>query len=220
MKHEKLIQQLRNQLKNIEQDVLRHDQNLTRQDSKLIQNLERFNSELFHQTGGKLGPCIAQLSRNIDHLERQLKLNLCNDTIMLSCERIQDRFTALMRALGTTRLNLKDAKQTQASKKVSWQRRQQHRHQESGFSWIASSVMQNSHQLYDELNKHLNWAKKIEQKIAQMQLGLEKCPATEKIRLQNEILAMHRRLGKCRQAISYIEERIQLFERPRRDHYR
>ncbi|MCL1036679.1 primosomal replication protein [Shewanella corallii] len=220
MKHQDLIRRLRTQLRSLEQEVLRHDQNLPEKDSKLLKDVERFNHELFHQTGGRLGPCIPQLGKLIGNLEKQLQLGLSADLIRLSCERIQDRFAALKRALATTDVNIKDANQTRDSKRARYMKQQANRHQTSGFDWIASSVMQNSHQLYDELNKHLNWAKRIEQKIAQLNMALDNCPNTDKINLQHEILAMHRRLGKCRQAISYIEDRIQLLERPFKDYNR
>ena len=220
MKQDELIRRLRTQLCSLEQEVLRHDQNLPPQDSKLLQNVERFNHELFIQSGGRLQPCIGQIAKHIDNLERQLKLGLSTEMISLTCERIQDKFVALKRALGTTPLNLKDMRQTRDSKRANYVRKQTGRHQSSGFDWIAASVMQNSHQLYEELNKHLNWAKRIEQKIEELNAGLDNCANADKIKHQQEILAMHRRLGKCRQAISYIEDRIQLLERPFRDYNR
>ena len=66
----------------------------------------------------------------------------------------------------------------------------------------------------------MNWATTFEQKIAEMETKLANCHSTDKIMIQNEILSLHRRLGKCRQAISYIEERIQMFERPHRNNNR
>ena len=212
-----LIKRLRAQLQSLEQEVLRHDQNLPSHDSQLLQNVERFNHQLFNQSGGKLFPCIAQISKHIDNLERQIALGIDMNMIQISCEQIQDRFIALKRAISSTSINVKDAKQVRASKRAYYAKQQAGRHQASGFDWIATSVMQNSHQLYDELNKHLNWSKRIEQKIEQLNLTLDNCADMDKIKLQQEILAMHRRLGKCRQAISYIEDRIQLLERPYRD---
>ena len=209
-----LINKFRSQLQALEQEVLQHDKKLRSEQQKLIQDLERFNHELFIQHGAKLQPCIQQLAKNINDIEKQLTLNMPIETIQYSCERYQNRFTAVKRALSSTGVNIKDARQQKASKKAFWANRQNNQHQSSGFEWIASSVMQNSHQLYDELNKHLNWATRIEQKIAELELNLEKANSRNKITLQNDILSMHRRLGKCRQAITYIEERIQLFERP------
>ncbi|WP_445945629.1 primosomal replication protein [Shewanella sp.] len=214
MNNTQVVANLRAKLAQLEQEVLQHDANIPVSQGKLLQDVERFNNQLFIQQGAKLSPCIEQLKKSINQLEKQLSLKLDAQLITLSCERVQDRFTALKRALNTTNINIKSAEQQKNSKRAFFAKRQQSTHASSGFGWIAGNVMQNSHELYAELNKHLNWADKITQKIAQMELNLASCHPNDKIALQNEILATHKRLGKCRQAMSYIEERIQLLERP------
>lgn len=215
MQQNPLLSRLRSQLQTLKQEVLDHDKLLPTKDQKMIQNIARFNDELFVQHGAKLLPCIEQLEKNINNLEKQLNSHISFASIQYSCERIQDRFTAVKRAIITTKINIKSAQQQKASKRAYWTKRNKKQHSNSGFEWIAASVMQNSHQIYGELTKHLQWAAKIEQKIAQMELHLENATPSNKIKLQNDILAMHRRLGKCKQAITYIEERIQFFERPK-----
>ncbi|MCL1148043.1 primosomal replication protein [Shewanella marinintestina] len=214
MTTDELVRKLRLQLKQLEQEVLQHDSRLPPSQRKMMQDVERFNSELFIQVGGQLQPCIEQLSKNIAQLEQLVKAKRSPYTIVSSCEKIQDRFSALRRALTTTGINVKSIEQQKRSRRAFAIKRGNQSHADSGFSWIASNVMQNSHQLYEELNKHLNWAKIIEQKIENLQSSLENCHSADKIKLQNEILSLHSRLGKCRQATSYIEDRIQLFERP------
>lgn len=220
MKYDGLLSRLRSQLKTLEQEVLQHDASLPAHSRKLMQDTERFNDELFIQHGAQLYPCIGQIEKDIKQLEQRLKLNLNASTIIAACERINDRFSAVKRALATTGIGVKAAAQAKDSARKRILASQERRHDNSGFAWIAAGVMQNSHQLYEELNKHLNWARKIESKIEQMETILENCHGTDKIKTQNEILLMHRRLGKCRQAISYIEDRIQAFERPYQSHNR
>ena len=212
-----LIHQLKQQLNTLERDALNHDQQLPSQQKKMLQDIERFNSQLFIQQGAQVTPCIQQLKKDIVQLEKQLSLKLDIKIIELSCQRIQDRFTALRRALVTTNINVKTAEQKRANNRARYAKKQQQQHADSGFAWIANNVMKNSHQIYQELNKHLNWATTFEQKIAEMETKLANCHSADKITIQNEILSLHRRLGKCRQAISYIEDRIQMFERPNRN---
>ncbi|RLV60335.1 prepilin peptidase [Parashewanella curva] len=209
-----LISKLAQQLDKLEQEVLQHDSRLAQGECKLLQNTDRFNTQLFLQTGAKLQPCIQQIRSQIQQLEKRLRVGLNKETIEISCQQIHDQFSAVKRALATTNINLKAARQAKASSRARYINKQQRAHQNSGFEWIASNVMQNSHKLYDELNKHLNWASRIEQKIHALDLQLSTCPSREKLKLQHEILETQKRLGKCRQAISYIEERIALFERP------
>ncbi|QLE84999.1 MULTISPECIES: primosomal replication protein [Shewanella] len=220
MNNADLVRRLRVQLQQLEQEVLQHDSHLPASQSKLMQDTERFNDQLFYQSGAQLGPCIMQISKNIAHLEKMLKGKISNNTILLACEQIQDRFTAVKRAMNTTDIDVKAAQQTKASRIARAKKRRQQSHSESGFNWIAAGVMHNSHQMYDELKKHHNWVSKFEQKIESLQSQLESCHSADKIALQNEILLVHRRLGKCRQAISYIEDRIQAFERPYKSYNR
>ncbi|GGI75421.1 primosomal replication protein [Shewanella gelidii] len=220
MNSKQLITKLKQQYSALAQEVFNHDTQLPASQQKLLQNIERFNEELFVQEGAKLSPCVEQLRHDIQQLEKLLNHKAHNQAIELHCERIQQRFSAIKRAMTTTQIDIKSVKQQQVSKRARIKKYQEKNHQNAGFNWIASNVMQSSHQLYDELNKHLNWAKKIEYKIQQLQYQLESCHSAEKIAKQNEILLMHRRLGKCRQAISYIEDRIQVFERPYQSHNR
>lgn len=220
MKYDALLARLKSQLKTLEQEVLQHDAALAPHSRKLMQDTERFNSELFVQHGAQLHPCIAQIEKDIKQLEQRLKLNLNAGTIIAACERINDRFSAVKRALVTTGINVKAQAQAKASARERMLSSRQRQHDNSGFAWIAAGVMQNSHLLYEELNKHLNWARKIESKIEELETMLENCHGADKIKAQNEILLMHRRLGKCRQAISYIEDRIQAFERPHQSYNR
>lgn len=215
-----LLKRLRVQHKQLEQEVLQHDSKLPKGQRRLMQDTERFNDSLFIQTGAELAPCIEQIYKSIQQLEKLIKGKMSLSTILLSCERIQDRFTAVKRALATTSLDVKSAEQQKKNRIAKAQQRRRQTHNDSGFDWIAAGVMQNSHQLYEELNKHLNWVTAFEQKIQNLQSELEYCHRDDKINKQNEILLVHRRLGKCRQAISYIEERIQAFERPQTHTFR
>lgn len=215
-----LLKRLRVQHKQLEQEVLQHDSKLPKGQRRLMQDTERFNDILFIQTGAELSPCIEQIDKSILQLEKLIKGKMSLSMILLSCERIQDRFTAVKRALATTSLDVKSAEQQKKNRIAKAQQRRRQTHNDSGFDWIAAGVMQNSHQLYEELNKHLNWVTAFEQKIQNLQSELEYCHRDDKIKMQNEILLIYRRLGKCRQAISYIEERIQAFERPQTHTFR
>ncbi len=217
---QQLIIRLREQLGRLEQEVLRHDSSMKKNDQKLLQNMDRFNHGLFQQTGGKLIACIHQIKHGINMLDKRLLAGINKEAIESSCLHIQDQFSAVKRALNTTSIDLKSERHKRSSARANYINKQTKKHNNSGFEWIASNVMQNSHQLYEELNKHLNWAGKIEQKIQELDLKLDGTRSRDKLKVQQQILDMHKRLGKCRQAISYIEERIQLFERPnyKKDH--
>ncbi|MGB0894929.1 MAG: primosomal replication protein [Parashewanella sp.] len=214
MNQSQLIVTLKKQLDKLQQEVLQHDARLEKDQTKLLQHTDRFNSALFNQSGAKLSPCIAQIRKSIEQLEKRLQVGLNKAAIEVSCQQIQDQFSAAKRAIHTTGINLKAEQHKKSIIRNRYLKKQQKQHSDSGFDWIASNVMHNSHQMYEELNKHLNWASRMKQKIKELELQLESSAASDKLKLQHEILTMHKRLGKCNQAISYIEERIQLLEKP------
>ena len=76
--------------------------------------------------------------------------------------------------------------------------------------------MANSHQLYQELSKHHGYERKLAEKIALLENRLANYQGADKISLQQDILKQHKRLGQCRKAIHFIEQRIQQMESGRR----
>ena len=125
MNTQQLVSMLKQQLAKLEQDALIHDQNLAPSQRQSLQEIERFNSQLFAQQGAQLSPCITQLRQDIKQLEKQLYLKLGGNVIQLSCDRIQDRFSALRRALLTTHINLKSEQQRKASNRARYAKKQQ-----------------------------------------------------------------------------------------------
>ncbi|WP_352289594.1 primosomal replication protein PriC, partial [Psychrobacter sp. GW64-MNA-CIBAN-0177] len=76
MNTQQLLSMLKQQLAKLEQDALIHDQNLAPSQRQSLQEIERFNSQLFAQQGAQLSPCITQLRQDIKQLEKQLYLKL------------------------------------------------------------------------------------------------------------------------------------------------
>ena len=84
--------------------------------------------------------------------------------------------------------------------------------QTGSFAWIAGNIISNSVELYQELSKHHGYQQKLELKINQLDQQLSLCPINKKLPLQKDILKQHKRLGQCRKAIYFIEQKIELLE--------
>ncbi|MBY6186735.1 primosomal replication protein [Marinobacter hydrocarbonoclasticus] len=206
-----LVQKLETQLLRLEAQVKEHDAKLTPADKKWLANQSAFHDQLFEHQGASLTTCLAVLRKDLQQITQLEQLGARPDAVELVCHRFANRFSALAQALANT-ATMRRGHQTSA---LSGARRRDSK-TKNEYHWIARSVMRSSHQLYDELRKHQNWAMRLEQKIRELEQRLDLHQGAEKITLQNEILATHKRLGRCRQAMTFIEQRIAHLEKPGR----
>ncbi len=206
-----LFRKLEAQLARLEAQVREHDATLTAADKKWLANQSAFHDQLFEHQGASLSGCLSVLRKDLNQIAQLEQLGARPDTVELVCQRFANRFSALAQALANTAV-IRRGHQTSA---LAGARRRANK-KDNDYHWIARSVMRSSHQLYDELRKHQNWAMRLEQKIRELEQRLDLHQGAEKITLQNEILATHKRLGRCRQAMTFIEQRIAQLEKPGR----
>ncbi|MBY5990837.1 primosomal replication protein [Ferrimonas balearica] len=203
-----LVTRLQGQLARLEALVREHDARLSDSDKKWLANTSHFHDQLFEQQGATLAGCLKVLHQDLNQIGQLEQLGARPDALELVCQRFANRFAALSQALTNT-ATIKRGQQASV-------RRRKRAQGKSEYHWIAQTVMRSSHQLYEELRKHQNWESRLEQKIRELEQRLDLHHGSEKITLQNEILATHKRLGRCRQAMSYIEQRIAQLEKPGR----
>ncbi|WP_169307116.1 primosomal replication protein [Ferrimonas sediminicola] len=199
-----LLQLLRQRLEQLKSQVREHDHALPGNTSQALDHQQRFHSALFDHTGASLAQCLQRLEQDLAKLDRLSQASDSGDTFELVCQQFSDRYQAVTQALATTGLQAAGARFSSRRRSVP--------RQDSQYQWIARSVMQNSHSAYAELRKHQNWADRLQQKIHELEQKLDLHQGAEKIKLQNEILTTQKRLGRCRQAMTYIEERIARLE--------
>ncbi|WP_035385463.1 primosomal replication protein [Ferrimonas futtsuensis] len=205
-----LLQLLRQRLEQLKSQVQQHDQSLANNTTQALDHQQRFHSALFDHTGASLAQCLQRLEQDLHTLSRLSQAPDSGDTFELVCQQFSDRYQAVMQAMSATGLQAAGARFSSRRKGLP--------RQDSKYQWIARSVMQNSHSAYEELRKHQNWANRLQQKIHELEQKLDLHQGAEKITLQNEILATQKRLGRCRQAMTYIEERIARLEKGGQKH--
>ncbi|GAA5188973.1 primosomal replication protein [Ferrimonas gelatinilytica] len=203
-----LVNTLRQQLQQLERKLGEHDAALSEADKKWLNHKSRFHEQLFDHQGASLSGCLRVLRRDLQQIEQLIQLDAGGETLALACQRFSTRFEALLSAL-------KNTDTARRGVQNSARRRRAPARQQQGYEWIAQSVMNSSHHLYQELNKHQQWEQKMVLKIQQLDQALDKYEGSDKIERQNAILTLHKRLGKCRQAMTYIEQRIAWLEKPK-----
>ena len=81
------------------------------------------------------------------------------------------------------------------------------------YQTLAGNVLANSHALYKKLNEHHEFERRLLDMITQREQQRNKAKNSDTSLLSQEVLALHQRLGRCRQAISVIERDIEFVEK-------
>ena len=81
------------------------------------------------------------------------------------------------------------------------------------FKQAAQAILLPTHQLYAKLAEHHEFERRLATMIAEREYKRAEADATSSQQLSQEILALHQRLGRCRQAITGIEREIELAEK-------
>ena len=78
---------------------------------------------------------------------------------------------------------------------------------------MTKSVLLSSHQLYQQLNEHHEFERRLMDMITEREQERVRSKSAINDKLSLEVLALHQLLGRCRKAISSIERNIELAEK-------
>jgi primosomal replication protein N'' len=81
------------------------------------------------------------------------------------------------------------------------------------YNKMAKSVLLSSNQLYQQLTEHHEFERRLMAMITEREQQRLRSQSANASKLSQEVLALHQRLGRCRQAISSIERNIELAEK-------
>ncbi len=157
-----------------------------------------FNSSSFHTQSEEIIDYIKELKQNVTRL-RTVKDQTHADYLT---QKITNQFQCLKNLFNSTNLSNKYRSQT----------RHQNRQQNSlkqRVQNLATNVTQNSQSLYEELSKLHEYERRLLDMVTEKQQLLNSSNAQNNNELRQQVLLTQQRLGRCRQAISGIEEKIQ-----------
>ncbi|ALO41566.1 primosomal replication protein [Pseudoalteromonas phenolica] len=77
----------------------------------------------------------------------------------------------------------------------------------------VKKIMQSSHELYQELSQNHEFERRLQEMIDLRKQQLSSASTSEASKINQEILALHARLGRCRKAITATEDKIQQVEK-------
>lgn len=162
---------------------------------KIIQENDIFSETLFLTHSDQFKPYIDEIRHKTNELSRLILANK-NTLAHSRLQLIEQQISALRTALNSNKTIHKEAEQRLVAIKA------------RKYKKAAQAVMQSSHDLHKKLNETMEFERRllamIEDKERQRQQSnskLSKC-------FTDEIIILHQRLGRCRQAISKLEREI------------
>ncbi|NRA71151.1 MAG: primosomal replication protein [Gammaproteobacteria bacterium] len=168
-----------------------------------------FDDKLFKNQSPRLYDYVSESYRLLEEIRSLISHKSATSLLQYQCNKLVDQCQAISKALASQQQRNASYQHEKATRKTVAIKKQQ---QTGSFAWIAGNIISNSVELYQELSKHHGYQQKLELKINQLDQQLSLCPINKKLPLQKDILKQHKRLGQCRKAIYFIEQKIELLE--------
>lgn len=170
---------------------------------KLVKEHLLFNEKLFTSQSDKYIDYVAEIKQNTKRLftlfEDQ-KLVLSQNLL----ERIEEQISSLVNALNANSFMHTEAlnhdKHIKEVKKMRYQK-------------LTKTIIESSQVLYKSLSEHNEFERRLMDMLSNKERELSVCTTFNAPAISQEILVLHQRLGRCRQAISKIERSIEMQEK-------
>lgn len=176
---------------------------------RLIENNNLFSPGLFVSQSDRFGPYIEEVQRKLPEFSRLKHLGK-NEFSTQLLQQIEQQIAAISTALHANSTLHQAAKLSfDAHHKVKIKKSKV----QNKYKDIAKKLVLSSHQLYQKLNEHHEFERRLMDMVTERESQRMKCKAKDSAKLSTEVLALHQRLGRCRKAISTIERDIELAEK-------
>lgn len=188
MQHD-LIQQLEQQFLVVEQQVTHtFDQN-----SNWFNHSNWFLGEAFYSQSEDISDYLAELKNNIGKLRQTQN----PERLDFISAQITNQFVCFKNLLNSQNVNKKYTKKRSSYNKAAAQQ-------------FAQQITRSSRELYQELSKLQEYERRLFEMVQEKQTVLNSYKG-DKLRAdyQQQVLLTQQRLGRCRKAISQVEEQIQ-----------
>jgi primosomal replication protein N'' len=204
-KHSKAFQRLQLIVAELKHQSAHIDEtNSHKKSHRKIEDTPVFSVNLFQTRSDKFISYAFEIERKIKELQKHLLLEH-DDIIESLLVKIEQQISSLTNAIAANDSIHNNIDKTQKARQFSRKKYQK----------AAKAIMQPTHTLYQKLSEHHEFERRLALMIAEREQvrsnSQNKSQNNEKLKV--EILALHQRLGRCRQAISIIERDIELAEK-------
>lgn len=157
-----------------------------------------FNSSSFYTKSEELNDYLREIQNNISRLESVTEQSHAE----YLTERIAAQFSCFKNYANASYLSTKYSNQNK-----------KHFSQVNRVKQMAARVTQSSQALYQELSKLQEYERRLLDMVAEKQAQLHQADNSNRTELQNAVLITQQRLGRCRKALSGVEEQIQALDK-------
>lgn len=157
-----------------------------------------FNSSSFYTKSEELDDYLTEIQNNITRLESVTEQSHAE----YLTERIAAQFSCFKNFTNSSYLSTKYSNQNK-----------KHFSKVNRVKQMAARVTQSAQTLYQELSKLQEYERRLLDMVAEKQAQLQHANASNRSELQNAVLLTQQRLGRCRQALSGVEEQIQALDK-------
>jgi primosomal replication protein N'' len=185
-----------------QQAKLVDDENQRTKSHYLLQDKNVFSESLFATNSDQIQPYVAEIRQKTAELSRLLS----NGKKELSHSRLQGIEQQISAVINALRSNKGIHQEAQYRLNAINSRR---------YKKAAKELFQSSQALYQQLSEHHEFERRLQVMLQERELLRQAATPSKINKIAAEVLALHQRLGRCRQAISKIERQIELSEKPR-----
>ena len=168
----------------------------------LLKDKDIFSEALFATNSDKIYDYVNEIQVKTIELSRLLR----NGKIELSQSRLQNieqQITAIMNAIRSNKSIHQEAQYRLTA--INARR----------YKKAAKELFKSSQALYQQLSEHHEFERRLLALLSERELLRVNATSSKANKISSEVLALHQRLGRCRQAISKIERQIEVSEKPR-----
>jgi primosomal replication protein N'' len=168
----------------------------------LLKDKDVFSEALFATNSDRIQPYVdeirgktIELSRLLEHGKKELSQN--------RLQGIEQQISAIINAIRSNKGIHQEAQYRLTA--INARR----------YKKAAKQLFKSSQALYQQLTEHHEFERRLLAMLNERELLRKTATPSKAKSLSDEVLALHQRLGRCRQAISKIERQIEVAEKPR-----
>ena len=169
----------------------------------LLKDKSLFSELLFSTYSDKFLPYVQEVEKRTLELERMIKANKADFAHSLA-EKIERQISALVNGLNSNQsMHDEAAMRSKALKSIKAKK----------YKKAIANLAQPTQELYQKLSEHHEFERRLLEMVQVREQERTSSTLAKARVLSQEILALHQRLGRCRQAIVKIERQIEFAEK-------
>ncbi|MDO6428002.1 primosomal replication protein PriC [Thalassotalea sp. 1_MG-2023] len=160
-----------------------------------------FSPPLFTSQADTYLPYSLEVKKKVHHVSRLIDRQEHNDFVFNELKTIEQQINALTTAFHA------QGRQQQIEQQFSQKNRAKY------FKKAAKQVLNTSHHLHQKLAETHEFERRLMEMLELKEIELHNANNATQENLSQQVLTLHQRLGRCRQAISKIERQIEMSEK-------